>query len=269
MAAKLPLLDYEEEFCKHLTLMKNILPKIAGVTGLVALVFFTIPAPEHKLLGSIVYHGAESPGEGEKKIAALTFDDGPYGEPTEKVLDILKEKQVRATFFVVGKNAQKYPAILKREAAEGHRVGNHSFDHSKSLYKLSPAEFKKNTTEAEEAIFSIIGLRPRFFRPPFGLTSTDVIRALADMGYQVVMWSDMTNDWDASRTSEQVMERIIKRLRPGAIIVLHDGRDTQINYPRENMLKALPLIIDKIRQEGYELVTVDKLLGQDPYFANK
>lgn len=239
--------------------------KFVIISGAV-FVWAMMAVPSYNQAGSIIFHGEREVRDGNSKIAALTFDDGPYGEPTEKVLEILKEKNVKATFFVVGENAQKYPELVKKEAAGGHLIANHSYDHAQTLAAENYDAFKKNTLAAEQAIFSASGLHPRFYRPPFGLTSVDNQKVLADLGYQTVMWSDMTNDWEADQPAENLTARIIKRLKPGAIIVMHDGRDTHIGYPRENMLRALPVIIDKIRAAGYEIVSLDQLTGQNPYF---
>lgn len=243
--------------------MKSIKIRVAVLVVGLFLVWFVINIPQADIFSSIIYHGVSNDKE---KIVALTFDDGPYGEPTKKILDILKEKNVKATFFVVGNNAEKYPDLVKREAADGHLIGNHSLDHSPNLADEKPEDFKKNIIAADEKIYETTGLHPRFFRPPFGLTSSAVLKVLHDLKYEVIFWDDMTNDWDATQKPEDIAARIIKRLKPGAIIVLHDGRDTKINYPREDTTKALPMIIDQAREKGYEFIQLDQLVGKTPYF---
>ncbi len=200
------------------------------------------------------------------KLAALTFDDGPYGQATIDILDILKEKNAKATFFIIGKNAEEYPDILKREIAEGHIIGNHSFNHSKYLVFLSREKLVENIKDADTAIASVSGLHPRFFRPPYGYESPFMVETINKMGYAVILWNDATEDYYMKETSQEIQERILKKLEPGAIIDLHDGRDIHTDYPRDNLIEALPVIIDKIREKGYTLVTLDKIIDQQPYF---
>lgn len=249
-------------------MIRKNLGRILLFISIVTAFMISAMTPDYNLLGSIVYHAREE-RLGSKKITALTFDDGPYGEPTAKILDILKEKKVKATFFLVGEDVARYPELVKREVAEGHIVGNHSMDHARNLASEPIEKFKKNIEEAEDVIMSTTGLKPRFFRPPFGLTSTKTVSALYFLGYTTVMWDDMTNDWRATTTPERITERILHRLKPGSIIVLHDGRDTHKRYPRENVIETLPGLIDKIRERDYELVTLDKLIDQKPYFQSK
>jgi peptidoglycan-N-acetylglucosamine deacetylase len=209
---------------------------------------------------------AKSNGGAGHKWVALTFDDGPYGEATSCVLDILKEKDVKATFFVIGKNALEYPGILQREIAEGHVVGNHTNDHSKTLAMDSPEVVVADVQKAEEAISRVTGLRPRFFRPPYGMESPRMRKTIEGMGYSIVLWTDMTDDYDFHDKPKVMAKNIVRQLEPGAVIDLHDGRDTHIDYPRENLLEALPLIIDEAKKQGFTFVTLDQMLHEDAYF---
>lgn len=201
-----------------------------------------------------------------QKIVALTFDDGPYGEATNKILDILKEKKVKATFFIFGQKAEQYPDILKREIEEGHVIGNHSYNHSAFLMLLSRNRLMTNINKADEAIFEVTDLRPRFFRPPYGSESPFMRRYLEQSGYNIVLWTAATTDYSSEEDSKTITNNILNKIRPGAIIDLHDGRAFLENYPRQNLIDALPAIIDGARQKGYEFVTVDKILNQEPYF---
>ena len=196
----------------------------------------------------------------------LTFDDGPYGDTTNKILDILKGKNVKATFFLLGKNAEKYPEIIRREIEEGHIIGNHSYNHSRVLFLKNSKNIKENIKKAESFIEKASGVRPRFFRPPYGLRSPWMKKFLILQGYILVPLDIMTNDYNAKTKPEKITKYILKRLKPRSIITLHDGRDTKIDYPRENIIEALPKIIDGIRAKGFEIVPLDLLLGEKAYF---
>jgi len=201
------------------------------------------------------------------KNIALTFDDGPYGTSTEKILDILKKENVRATFFVIGKNVEKFSTTTKRIIAEGHLIGNHSYDHAKNLPEMSTSTFKINTEKAESAIFLQTDLKPKIFRPPYGNITPQMYQKLKEAGYTSVLWNVDAKDWDFEHTSTADIEnKIINDTKPNSIILLHDGRDTKINYPRTNLIDALPVIIEQLKKEGYNFVTVDKLENIKPYF---
>jgi len=241
-----------------------IFSKFIAITFAIVLLIIWILAtalPSVHLFGSVVNHGNR-----KVKKVSLTFDDGPYGNATEKILDILKEKNVKATFFVLGNNVKKYPQILKRMAAEGHLIGNHGLDHSKLLFLKSRKNYSKNINASEEKIFSILGKRPKFFRPPWGLKSLEMMLALRSKSYSIILWDIITLDPFSWAGKKIILGKIINNLRPGSIIVLHDGRDTKIDYPRENIIEALPNIIDSIQMKGFEIVPLDRLIGEKAYF---
>lgn len=202
------------------------------------------------------------------KLAAITFDDGPYGDATVQILDILNEKDVKATFFVMGMRAQQYPDLLKREVQEGHLIGNHSFDHSKRLYLLSKEKLLENIKNADGAIADAAGVHPKIFRPPYGYESPWMVNDLKKAGYSVIRWNDATEDYYMKESPDKITKSILRKLKKRAVIDLHDGRDIQPNYSRENLIKALPVIIDKIREKGYTFVTVDKIIKRQPYFSS-
>jgi peptidoglycan/xylan/chitin deacetylase (PgdA/CDA1 family) len=206
---------------------------------------------------------------GSPKLVALTFDDGPYGEATNQILDILKKEQVHATFFLLGLNVEKYPAITKRIVNEGHVIGNHSYSHSELLSKMPPAEFQADVRHAENLIVSATGLHPRYYRPPFFSHTPSMDQQLTDMGYVVVLGDVGARDWDRGNSSESIVEEIIRKTLKGKkhqhIILLHDGRDVQIGYPRQNVIEALPQIIGQLKEKGYRFVTVEQIIHQSPY----
>jgi len=232
---------------------------IAGLT--LSILIYGFISPTSQVFGNIVNHGFSN-----KKYIALTFDDGPYGDATSKILDILKSKNVKATFFLVGKNALKYPDLVQREIKEGHLLGNHSFNHSRFLSVELPKQIVANVLLADKAIAkSSGGFHPCYFRPPYGLKSPLMLSTLKHLGYEIILWNDATNDYDSDQSAEAIAEHIIKLLKPGAIIDLHDGRDIKTNYPRDNLIKALPIILEAITKNGYTPVTLDILLETRPY----
>lgn len=129
---------------------------------------------------------ADNISDKKLKLAALTFDDGPYGEATKQILDILKAKDVKATFFIMGMRAEQYPDLLKREVQEGHLIGNHSFDHSKRLYLMSRENLLGNIRSADTAIYDAVGVHPKIFRPPYGYESPWMVSDLKKAGYTVI-----------------------------------------------------------------------------------
>jgi peptidoglycan/xylan/chitin deacetylase (PgdA/CDA1 family) len=203
------------------------------------------------------------------KLVALTFDDGPYGDATNQILDILKKEKVPATFFLLGINVEKYPAITKRIVNEGHVIGNHSYSHSESLSKMSTADFEADVRHAENLIVSVTGLQPRYFRPPFGMHTPSMDQQLKEMGYFVVLWDFGAGDFKQDTSSDTIVKRIIgntlKWQKRREIILLHDGRDVQIGYPRQNVIQALPQLIKRLKKLHYRFVTLEQIIHQSPY----
>lgn len=183
-----------------------------------------------------------------KKVVALTFDDGPNPETTPLLLEILEKKNVPATFFALGENAQANPNIIKEEAQKGHEVASHTWDHS-DLKTLSVTEQRKEILNANQTINQLTGQNITLYRPPYGSYDNAILQATP---LTVVNWSVDTNDW-RYRTSEPVVENALTYTYDGAIILMHDIHPWSVN--------AVPQIIDSLRQEGYDFVTVSTLLN--------
>ncbi|MBI4199981.1 MAG: polysaccharide deacetylase family protein [Chloroflexi bacterium] len=197
-----------------------------------------------------------------EKVVALTFDDGPNEPYTSQVLDILQQYDIKATFFVVGKNVAYYPETAKRIVAEGHVLGNHSWDHSALQPIVDVREV--DLAKSQATIEKIAGVRPHLFRPPFGHKTPWQMEQLEKHGMVVVTWNVSAND-PKQPPSSVIAERIIKHTKPGAIILLHDGNETIHGADRSNTIAVLPQIIDTLNKEGYTFVTVPELLKVDPY----
>ncbi len=182
---------------------------------------------------------------------ALTFDDGPSPDVTPRVLDILQEKNARASFFVVGRRVERYPELARRVSAEGHVIGNHTYSHPPLFCFLSPRRLREEIERAQDVIFGATSVRPRHFRSPVGLRHPILKGALDRVNLAFVLWRVRTYDTRAL-TPDELRRRILERVRPGAIVLLHDRGGPGAAA----MLAALPDVIDALRARGYEFVTV-------------
>lgn len=198
-----------------------------------------------------------------QKVIALTFDDGPSEPATSQVLSVLAENKVKATFFMVGDNVARHPELAKQVLQQGHVIGNHSDSHS--YFMAGPtSRILKNVDEGQQEIYKATGVKPHFYRPPFGFRTFWGGRAIVKAGYTVVTWDDMTTDyWGLS--PDRITANIVKHARPGGIIVLHDGQENKTGAKRDNVVAALPEIIQQLQAQGYTFVTLDQLLGQPAY----
>jgi peptidoglycan-N-acetylglucosamine deacetylase len=182
------------------------------------------------------------------QCVALTFDDGPDPADTPKLLDLLREKGVKATFFVVGKRADRHPEIVRRAWAEGHLIANHTWSHYSLFCFLLPGRLRTEIERGSESIRRICGSRPRFFRSPVGLRHPLLAPYLQDAGLEYVSWSIRTRDTLTANSS--VVARRILKAASGDIILLHDHLPGGANA----MLEVLPSVIDKLRERGFQFV---------------
>jgi len=185
-----------------------------------------------------------------KKEISLTFDDGPDPENTEFILDILREKEVKATFFLLGKKVAKYPELVKKIYQEGHQIGNHSWTHRNFQYLDDFQILKEEIFPASELIAELTGTYPVILRPPYGIINNKTIELLSDKQWKIVMWSIDPYDWRFE--AEEIIRRTKRYSHPGGIILLH--------CTGENTVEALPVIIDFLLAEGYIFRRIDELL---------
>ena len=185
---------------------------------------------------------------------ALTFDDGPGKTTTPKLLDLLAKRGVKVTFFVLGENVQENPEILKREVAEGHEIGNHSWSHP-NLAKMSEEAVKKQLQGTQDLVFQLTGTKPKTMRPPYG-SFTDHQRKWANeqFGFKVVLWEVDPLDWKRPGSSV-VAQRILSDTRPGYIILAHDIHPGTVD--------AMAETIDGLLAKGFKFVTVSELIAMD------
>ena len=186
--------------------------------------------------------------EKNKKVVALTFDDGPDGNTTPQALDILAKYKIKATFFVQGKNIAGNEAILKRMQADGHEVGNHSWNHP-VLTKLSLEDAKKQISDTEAAITNVLGKSSKLMRPPYGAISDD-IRNNFDLSF--ILWNVDSLDWK-TKNEASIFTEIQHQTSDGSIILLHDIHQPSVN--------SLPKVIEYLQEQGYSFVTVSEMLN--------
>jgi peptidoglycan-N-acetylglucosamine deacetylase len=191
-----------------------------------------------------------------EKVIALTFDDGPDPAITPLVLDHLKQLQTPATFFCIGKKIKENEDLISRMDKEGHLVATHSFSHAHLFDLYSPRRMRKELNLSAEAVLGLINKWPLFFRPPYGVINPMVRAALKGTGFHVIGFSNRA--WDtSSRESGIIIKRILNNLKPGDVVLLHDTI--------KETAESLPDLIEKIKEKGYRIVALDKLLNLPCY----
>lgn len=209
------------------------------------------------LPGNSFYGKVLCKGTTKEKLVALTFDDGPYPPYTQQILDVLKEKKVPATFFLVGENAKEHPDLVREEAAQGHLIGTHTYDH-KDLLRLSGTAIRAELSTGVKTVEDITGKRPIFVRPPHGFKDFSVMGQIAALHLRAVNWSVLPKDWTKPGV-DVIVRRVVDGVEPGSIVLLHDGDSPARKASRQQTVEALPTLIDQLREKGYTFVTVDKL----------
>jgi len=187
-------------------------------------------------------------------VVALTFDDGPNPEATPAILDALGAEDVAATFFVLGRHADRWPEIVAREAAEGHVIGNHGYHHRKLIWR-SPTYVRDDIALGAAAIERAGAARPRLFRAPHGHRNPWVSPIARAEGQRTVGWT--LGVWDTARPgSEVIADRVLRGTRPGSIVLLHDGDGYDPAGDRMQTARALPRMIRGLRDRGYSFATL-------------
>lgn len=189
----------------------------------------------------------------ENNAIAITFDDGPDPKNTPRLLDMLKERGIKATFFLVGKCAATWPDIVKRMIEEGHEVGNHTWNHYQ-LTRLGESKVLNELQTTHDAIVKACGVTPILYRPPYGATRLSQQKLIHDhFDYTAVLWDVDPLDWKAPRSAAKVHERVLKQTKAGSIILCHDiHRET---------VDAMPATLDDLKARGFQFVTVTQLFN--------
>ncbi|MAZ72489.1 MAG: polysaccharide deacetylase [Flavobacteriaceae bacterium] len=190
----------------------------------------------------------------KKKIVALTFDDGPHPVYTPKVLELLNTYNAKAIFFCIGKNVEKYPKLVAQIAANGHIVGNHSFSHKNTIDFSSTKNWISEIERTDAAIEKILKQKPTFFRPPYGVTTPHLAKAIEHTRHTVLGWNVRPFDTSPVRTRGAIVKHIKRSIKPGSLILLHDTHQ-HIAYVLEHTLIYL-------QETGYKTVSVNNLLHE-------
>lgn len=204
----------------------------------------TLPVTEH-----IVFSHCNV----QSKVIAMTFDDGPHITFTPRLLDLLKERGIKATFFLVGKNAAAYPQIVKRIVDEGHEVANHSWSHS-AFNKLGEASVTAELQKTQDALVKACGVAPILYRPPYGAITLSQKKWIHEkFGFPTILWEVDPLDWKAPRSVQKVYNEILKQTFSGSIILSHDIHETTVD--------AMPSTLDALKAQGFQFVTVTQLIN--------
>ena len=191
------------------------------------------------------------------KTIALTFDDGPDPVYTDMILDVLKEKDVKATFFLVGEKMKQNPLVAERIFKEGHCLANHTYTHI-NLEKKSYKEVLSSIEQTEEALVRVCGESLKLFRPPWGHITKEENENLTKVGYKVVLWDVNSDDYKSRISVNEIIYNVMEGVGDQKIVLFHDS-DYQCKASRKNTALALPQIIDLLKEMGYSFVTIDKM----------
>ncbi|MCS6862373.1 MAG: polysaccharide deacetylase family protein [Abditibacteriales bacterium] len=200
---------------------------------------------------AVTVHGAELAGK--EKVIALTFDDGPWPKTTAQVLDILKQHQVKATFFWIGQHLQNNPAIGRKVVADGHAIGNHTWHHR--YHRVDAATAAREIDDTAALIFKVTGAKTFLFRPPGGNLRNGLAAYAKKKKHTIVMWSISSADTNRRASAQSIIHSVLRGAHRGGIVLMHDGGGN-----RSATVRALPHIIAGLKKKGYKFVTVPELL---------
>jgi peptidoglycan/xylan/chitin deacetylase (PgdA/CDA1 family) len=201
-------------------------------------------------------------GQRESKRIALTYDDGPNDPHTLHLLDVLAKHNVRATFFMIGRHVRQRPDIARAVAQAGHVIGNHTFTHPLLLFE-SEAQTRIQLVDCRQALKDAIGDHSHLFRPPFGGRRPATIRVARDLGLQTVMWNVTGYDWRVPPAAV-IEQKVVRQMRGGAVILLHDGGHRGLGADRTQTVIATQNLIRRYKDEGYDFVTVEEMRTVSP-----
>ena len=221
----------------------------ATIGALIFRIGLGVAFPQMSFFGPFVCHGNNS-----RRCVALTFDDGPDARSTPVLLDLLREEKIEATFFCIGKKVAAERGLTARIFSEGHLLGNHTFHHSNATNFFTAAKLRVELTETQNAIQAATSIAPVYFRPPMGLSNPRIFRVASELKLSVIGWSARGLDTQIA-APEKIVARIVRRLQPGGIILLHDG-----NIPAERLVVTVKRLLANLRERGYEVVRLDKML---------
>ena len=192
----------------------------------------------------------------DKKEIAISFDDGPAENYTQQILNILNNEKVKATFFCIGNRIAGNEAILKQVQADGHIIGNHSYSHHFWFDMYSVKKMQDDLKQMNTEMERVTALKPKLFRPPYGVTNPNLAKAIKSGGYIPVGWSVRSMD-TVIKDGKKLLEKINEGIKPGAVFLFHDTS--------KSTLDVLPEFIQEVKKRGYNIIPLDKLLVLQPY----
>jgi len=195
-------------------------------------------------------------GDISEKSIAITFDDGPASDSTPRILDILKRTHTPATFFCIGKKIKLQPELVKQIDQDGHLIGNHSYSHDFFFDFYSSRKIKSELAETNSLFLGLTNKNIRFFRPPYGVTTPNIARAVDQGGFHAIGWSVRSMD-TVIRNKESLLKKVTEKIKPGDVILFHDTVEVTVQILQE--------FIEKVRQQGFQIVRLDHLLKLQAY----
>jgi peptidoglycan/xylan/chitin deacetylase (PgdA/CDA1 family) len=236
---------------------------LAVLLALAVEAYEVVENPANQLFGKTLVHGPK-----DRRVVALTYDDGPNPPYTDQILAVLRTEHVRATFFVVGRAVSAYPRVVQSEVEDGNAIGNHTWSHG-HLVLYDGANLRRTLERTDAAIYAATKLHTRIMRPPYGGRDWLVLQEVRKLGYTPVMWSvPLANDWEYP-PARLIAARVLRYVGDGAIIDLHDGNQGIVCAharvaprvcDRSADVEATRLIVSTLRREGYRFVTIPELL---------
>jgi peptidoglycan/xylan/chitin deacetylase (PgdA/CDA1 family) len=192
------------------------------------------------------------------RVLALTFDDGPNHPWTPRLLDVLARRDIRATFFLVGRYVREQPAIARAVAAAGHEIGNHTSSHPNLIF-TSPAQLREEIADCARSLTDAGITAAPLFRPPFGARRPDVLRTIADAGLRTIMWRASSYDWKLP-TARAIVARVVRQIRGGEVILMHDGSHTKMGADRSQSVAAADELIRRYKGDGFRFLTISEMM---------
>lgn len=245
-------------------MIAEILVSTTATAALAAAGAWGLFAPRSRFFGPLVWRGSR---EGPPRVA-LTFDDGPHPEATPRILDELARQGARAAFFLIGQNAEKWPAIVRRIVEEGHLVGNHSYSHSRSGGWRFTAYWEDEIRRTSRLIEDAAGVRTAWFRPPFAVKQWHMHRAVRRCGHSMITFTRRGMD-GLPTTPGRIVDRLVPRANAGDILTLHDGVASFKDRPIEPTIQALRPILEGLKARGLAIAPLDELIEPAAYAGRR
>ena len=231
---------------------------VVGVVIFLGVAYWLLMSPTSQVFGRYPWRARVS-----EKVVALTFDDGPNEPYTSQIADFLATKQIKATFFQVGRCVERYPDVSKRLLTDGHVIGNHSVHHRFTDHLLHPS-YKEEITNNQEIIYSHTGKRPALFRSPWLWRQPWLLATVRKNSLQVVSGKFCHSFEVFQPKGDRIAKRTLAKVKPGSIIIFHDGFDAR-GGKREQTVEAVKLTVDSLIKQGYRFVTISELFGIPAY----